>query len=213
MAKTAIEPGIRRYTNLASAIHVLRHRELTLLSPSTWDDRNDAFFLSAYRRRSGAKTVLALCFSQADETYHHWRVFSHGSDGVCIEFDRDELAMAVDQTEGMTFQPVVYRTIDEASESGVALDELPFIKRYPYRDELEQRLIYVEHEAEYDAVALEIQLSAIRRITLSPWMAKPLAEAVKQTLREIKGCSGLKVYHSKLIEYERWKRLADPDLR
>jgi hypothetical protein len=42
----------------------------------------------------GLKTVLALCFTQATEHYHHWHVFAGGSSGVCIGFDRDALLKA-----------------------------------------------------------------------------------------------------------------------
>jgi hypothetical protein len=68
----------RRYTNLASLLHILRNRRLTLLSPETWDDKNDAFFLAEYKRIKELKTVLALCIAVREETYHHWQVFSHG---------------------------------------------------------------------------------------------------------------------------------------
>ena len=43
------EHTLRRYTNLASALHILQNRCLTLLSPETWDDRNDAYFMSEYK--------------------------------------------------------------------------------------------------------------------------------------------------------------------
>jgi hypothetical protein len=36
-------------------------------------------------------TVFALCFREGDETHHRWRVFVHGSSGVCIRFDRASL--------------------------------------------------------------------------------------------------------------------------
>jgi hypothetical protein len=72
------ERTYRRYTNLASALHILRNKCLTLLSPATWDDRNDAFFMAEYKRLKEAKTVLAICFAVREETYHHWQIFSHG---------------------------------------------------------------------------------------------------------------------------------------
>lgn len=84
------DPILRRYTNLAATLHVLQNSCLTLLNPGTWEDRNDAFFMSEFKRR-GAQSVLALCFAEVAETYHHWRVFSHGSDGVCLEFNRPKL--------------------------------------------------------------------------------------------------------------------------
>ena len=52
---------LRRYTNLAATLHLLQRKCLTLLSPSTWDDRNDAFFMTEFQRQKNARSVLALC--------------------------------------------------------------------------------------------------------------------------------------------------------
>ena len=79
---------LRRFTNLAATIHMLRTRTITLLDPGTWDDKNDAFFMAQYKRQKDLKALLALCFADCPETYHHWRVFSHGADGVRVEFDK-----------------------------------------------------------------------------------------------------------------------------
>jgi hypothetical protein len=49
------ERTFRRYTNLASALHILRDGCITLLSPETWDDRNDAYFMAEYKRLKKAK--------------------------------------------------------------------------------------------------------------------------------------------------------------
>jgi hypothetical protein len=97
---------LRRYTNLASLIHILKRQTITLLNPATWDDRNDAYFMSEYRRIKQAKSVLALCFTTAPETYHHWRVFSHGGDGVCIEFDHQKLMWDLEDELGFSYGTV-----------------------------------------------------------------------------------------------------------
>jgi hypothetical protein len=62
----------RRYTDLASALHILHNSCLTLLSPETWDDRNDSYFVSEYKQLKGVKTLLAICIADREETYHHW---------------------------------------------------------------------------------------------------------------------------------------------
>jgi hypothetical protein len=45
-------------------MHMLARRELTLLDPSSWDDRNDSLFLEQYREKRGLQSVLALCFTR-----------------------------------------------------------------------------------------------------------------------------------------------------
>ena len=67
--------AFRKYTNLAALIHFLQTKQITLLNPSTWDDKNDAYFLEEFKNIQGFTTVLAICFAETYETYHHWKVF------------------------------------------------------------------------------------------------------------------------------------------
>jgi hypothetical protein len=90
-------PSFYRYTNLAATLHMLRTRNITLLNPATWDDTNDSYFMSEYKRLKNAKSVLALCFAESEESYHHWRIFSSGGDGVRIEFDKPALLGALNR--------------------------------------------------------------------------------------------------------------------
>ena len=67
---------LRRYTKLAVALHALRAKVLTLLSPERWEDKNDIAYLRCYQEQLGARAVLALCFADAPEKYHHWKIYS-----------------------------------------------------------------------------------------------------------------------------------------
>src|SRR5438128_11688414 len=104
---------LRRYTNLPALIYLLRERQLTLLDPASWDDKNDSHYLALYRDRKKLPSVLALCFSETNETYHHWRVFSDGPSGVCIRFVRSTLLKAVRAHRGVHARAVTYRTLKE----------------------------------------------------------------------------------------------------
>jgi hypothetical protein len=169
--------------------------------------------MSEFKTRKKAQSVLALCFAEAPETYHHWRVFSHGSDGVCLQFDKDALVEALEENGEIRFGTVTYSTINNAASNRIKTNHLPFLKRYPYKDEKEFRIIYVDmHEAK-EFAPVPISLSSITRIILSPWIAKPLANAVISTLRSIEGCEKLKIYRSTLVENERWKHLINPKLK
>ena len=200
--------ALRRYTNLASTLHILRNRQLTLLSPETWDDRNDAFFMSEYRRLRNVKTVLAICLADRGETYHHWQVFSRGSDGVCIEFDRRQLLAAFSRVEGLNHRRVEYALMSTASSmNDVDLEILPFTKRWAYGDEREYRAVFVSSEEELTFFPVAIELASIKRITLSPWLAPGLVHAVKETLNSLPGCGDLKVTRSTLIDNKKWQKL------
>ncbi len=202
------ERTFRRYTNLASALHILRHQSLTLLSPDTWSDRNDAFFMAEYKRLKGAKALLAICFAVREETYHHWQVFSHGMDGVCLEFDSQKLLSAFNRLECIQHRMVDYELVSNAIRmNDVDLERLPFMKRWPYGDEAEYRAVYVDEAVERSAYPIPIGLDAIKRITLSPWLAPSLVPVVKETIKSLPGCSRLRVYRSTLIDNEQWKKL------
>lgn len=203
------ESTFRRYTNLASALHILRNRCLTLLSPETWDDRNDAFFMSEYKRLKEVKSVLAICLADREETYHHWQVFSRGADGVCIEFDRDKLLAAFDRAKGVTHRYVTYELLSNVNTMrDVDLEILPFTKRWPYGDEREYRAVFVSAADRLKAFLIPVELAAIKRITLSPWLAPALVDSVKDTLKSLEGCKGMRIYRSTLIDNKQWQKLA-----
>lgn len=198
-----------RYTNLAAVIHLLESRQITLLNPSTWDDSNDAFFMSVYKERKKASSVLALCFAESPQTYHHWRVFSHGTDGVCIEFDKFRLLKSLDADGGVKHGSINYaRLRDVRRMTDIATEELPYVKRWPYKDEAEYRAVYVDHVDPKPFHDVPIPLNSINRITLSPWLATSLADSVKSHLKSKTGCSKLKIYRSTLIDNPNWKRRA-----
>jgi hypothetical protein len=198
---------LHRFTNLAAAIHMLRTRKITLLDPNTWDDKNDAYFMAEYKRQKGLTTLLALCFADCDETYHHWRVFSHGADGVRIDFEKRALLSAFVGDNQVLHGDMRYRLIkDLRTPRDYAVDDLPFLKRYPFRDEKEFRIVFADRSVA--ALSKDYTLSAIRRITLSPWIVRDLADSIIKTLRQIDGCKQLKIYRSTLIDNAEWKKFA-----
>jgi hypothetical protein len=93
---------LRRYVDLPALIYLLSERKITLLDPKSWDDGNDSYYLALYREKRNLKSLLAVCFTQTTETYHHWRVFAGGSSGVCIRFKRTKLLKAIDWIPGPT---------------------------------------------------------------------------------------------------------------
>src|ERR1700753_3720604 len=193
---------LRRYTNLPALIYLLRAR-------ASWDDKNDSYFLSPYRQKRDLKSVLALCFTPAFETYHHWRVFAEGSSGICITFDQEKLLGAMKKQPGVTARSVKYLTLNDIRDVNVRTRNLPFLKRSAYGDEREFRIIYVSSDEEHNTLNIDVPLSCIERITLSPWIPSMLADHVKSTIKEIEGCGSLRVFRSTLISNETWKELGE----
>ncbi|MGO8627710.1 hypothetical protein ACC807_14900 [Rhizobium ruizarguesonis] len=201
--------NFRRYTNLAAAIHLLQSRKITLLNPASWDDKNDAHFMAEYKRLRAVESVLAICFAAAPETYHHWRVFSHGTDGVCISFDRRPLLSAFKKQSGMAMGKMSYERVDTvAGWSELKIAQLPFLKRKPYEPEKEFRVVYESKTEQREFFDVPIELGWINTITLSPWMPTALQSAVSNTLRAIKGCEGLTIVRSTLVGRASWQALA-----
>jgi len=195
-----------RYTDLPATIHLLESKSITLLNPETWDDSNDAFFLNQYKCQEKAESVLALCFSKALDKYHHWKVFAGGVDGVRIEFDKELLLK--DMKNDMKFKSgdVIYKKINEIRNSTQSIHELPFLKRRPFEDDKEYRIIFVDKNEKVEYKQANIDLNCIRRITLSPWMPEAIVQSVKSVLKKIDGCEGLKIFHSTLINNQTWKK-------
>ena len=200
---------LRRYTELPYVIDYLHTEELTLLNPASWDDRNDSFYIEEYARRSGVQSVYALCLANCAETYHHWRVFSHGPSGVCIQFDPVRFRAAIAQVDGLRSDAVQYKTIHDLQRTKPTLNELPFLKRHAFQNEREFRLFYAAEEKGPPIYRIPMPRSAVDRIILSPWLPDTVTNHVKKTLKTIRGCSKVRIYRSTLVENEYWKKFAN----
>ena len=207
--------AFRRYTNLADLIYILRERRITLRDPQRWDDKNDSYYLEKYKEYKNLKTLLALCFAdKVGETYHHWQVFSSGADGVSIEFDKDKIRNAFreqckrDGGVKPFDRRVKYAKMHELESNPPCVDDLPFLKWFPYGDEHEYRIVYA-NENFRESWGFEIDLDWIGHISLSPWLPAILKDSVSEHLRSIHGCSGLCISRSQVIDFDRWKAVAD----
>jgi hypothetical protein len=198
---------LRRYTDLPGLIYLLKEQKITLLDPQSWDDSNDSYYLRLYREKKALQAVLALCFTQASETYHHWRIFASGSSGICISFRRRELLESVKGQTGLQAKSVKYLKLNQIRDRDLAVRDLPFLKRYAFENEDEFRMIYESKSDSLSSLDVAIPLKCIERVVLSPWIHEKLSDHVKDLLRSIDGCRGVKLARSTLISNEEWKEL------
>lgn len=196
---------LNRYTTLPVLIDMLWRRQIALLSPQSWEDRNDAYYLERYQQEKQLGSVLALCFSTKHETFHHWRVFSQGASGVCIEFRAETFLAGVRDKAELKHGLVEYARIDKLERRTPKVDRWPFLKRLPYADEAEYRVICESATVGELARPLDFDIAAVQRITLSPWMPKSVADSVVALIKTIPGCADLYAHRSSLIENGRWK--------
>jgi hypothetical protein len=208
MAPQPTPTVLRRYTDLPALLHYLRTGCITLLDPGTWDDRNDSHYLSVYKEKKRLQAVLALCFSEASETYHHWSVFSRGPAGVCIIFDRETLFGTLNKFQGIRRARVKYLSIGRAKARELRTSELPFLKRAAYKPESEYRVIYESETESLASLQIQVPVSCIRSVSLSPWLHTNLSETTVATVRSLPGCENVKISRSTLISNEQWKALA-----
>jgi len=197
-----------RYTNLPVLIDILSKQELTLLNPISWDDRNDSYYLEVYKTKKNLKTLLALCFSTKSETYHHWSVFSEGSSGVCIQFNKEKLLISLELDNIIKSDYVIYKMIRDLESRQPLLEELPFLKRYAYKDEEEFRIIYCSNTDEMETKSIGIDIGCIDKIILSPWIPDPVVDTVKKVIKNIPECSNIKINKTRIIESKVWKDIA-----
>lgn len=193
-----------RYTDLPSLIHILKNQQLTLLDPATWDDKNDSNFVTLYKEKCNLKSVLALCFTRSSETYHHWRIFAPSSSGVRVTFNGNYLRQSIVKIGGMQLTDVEYVKIEDVRRTELSRSKLPFLKRHPYRQESEVRLLWESGVDERHSFILPIDLRAITQITLSPWLHPSLTDSVRALLKGIAGCGSLKVHRTTLISNDEW---------
>ena len=199
---------LRRYTDLPSLLCMLTNKQITLLDPATWDDRNDAYYLEIYTQKKNLGNTLALCLTEKNETYHHWSVFTSRENGVCIVFDRKILESFLETQNGLMHGPVKYMMLSKMREGKISAEELPFLKRYAFEDESEYRLIYPSH-SKIKVKNIKLPLDAIRKISINPWAPDAFFEAIKNTIRSIDGCENIKIGKSSLVDNKEWRRIGD----
>lgn len=198
---------LRRYTSLSVLIDMIERQSISFMNPSFWDDRNDAFALERFRQIEELGSVLALCLTGAEETYHHWKVFSPGMEGVCIWFDRNALIEGFEEdNDDLLHGDVTYHTIAELKAMHPSPDRIPFLKRVQFADEREYRFLMTEDETHIDRCEQQLDLSLVKRVTLSPWMPVSIADSVKAAIAALPH-HAIQVYRSTLVENRDWKAI------
>ena len=201
---------LRRYTYLPYLIDVLQSKRLTFLDPGTWDDRNDAYFMSLHKKRAGLQSLLALCFTDCQEKYAVWKVFAGSISGVSIQFDTPKLLHYLSQDPRVRWEEVTNPTKDRIKRRAAEYtDRLPFIKRWGFREIWEFRAIYENARESVPFHHVHVDIDSIDHITLSPWTPPAIYESNCAAIHRIEGCEKLVIKPSDLIDSERWKQLGD----
>lgn len=170
-----------------------------------WDDRNDAVVLEKYRVEKELDSVKALCFTQAVKTYHHWRIFTEGSGGVCLEFNKRKLIQELEKHKNLRWGKVNYLSLSQMLVEDIDIDDIPFTKRAPYKDEKEFRILYEGDNPYADNVYVSISLSCLKSITISPWLPRNLSDVIKDIFENMMVGEKITVLHSTLVDNKKWQ--------
>lgn len=145
----------------------------------------------------------------APERYHHWKIFSSGIEGICLELKRGPLELSLPAHQAFS-GPVDYETLASV-EKLTELDalRLPFLKRQGFSDEREWRIIAHRNDPHVTACHVPIDRSWIHRVILNPWMPDTLASTVRAVIKSQPGCEKISVVSSHLTNSKRWKAAGD----
>ena len=209
MKKNTKQEYLRRYTNIPSLIDILKNKKITLLDPITWDDRNDSYFIEQYKIKSKLKAVLCLCFTGRGETYHHWKVFSEGPSGICIVFNKKKLLKNIRHSNGFEYETIKYMTLNKLKANNITIPNMPFVKRQPYKDEKEFRIIYKDKKNSIRYKHVDIDLNCIDKVILSPWVPDALIDPLRKTIKSFNKEHRVRVWKSTLISNENWKNIGE----
>lgn len=201
-----------RYTTIPVLLDVLRKRHITLLSPATWTDRNNAYVLDQYRLKIGLGRVLAVCFTTGGETFHHWEVFSSGSSGVCMEFDKERLLKSFAEP-GFRHRLVDYRLIKTLQKNAPDPSIWPFLKRKAFKDEKEYGIIYQSADEDLHEKPVSIDLTSIKSVIFSPKLPTKIEDSVMNVVRSIDGCTDIKLRTSRLLDNARWRAVFTQEIQ
>jgi hypothetical protein len=179
--------NLNRYDSIPALLNILQRKKLYLLNPETWSDKNDSELIQKYAAKKGC-IVRALCFTMAYDTVWHWETYA--SSGCLIDFDAPSLFDVVSRVKGVRHGPVQYKAIEDAQREiktgGINLDDIPFLKRIPYRFEKEYRLIWEGKATKNPPKVKEIPISLdiIKSITISQKLAAPLYQTIRELIEK-----------------------------
>lgn len=199
----SIPKKLNRFTTLPFLFDYLETRRLFLPNPLRWEDKNDSEVLRTYAEERNLKKLNALCFTSGSETIHHWKAFSWGAGGCCIQFSFDAVREQVLKNPAFTLRPITYKVISELRNAPPSLEDYPFLKRKLFSVEHEYRLI---SESTDDTAPdyLVLDLSAIQRITLSFDLPDSTLESLKAQISRAYSIPRSKISRSTLLKNRDW---------
>jgi hypothetical protein len=191
---------LNRFTTIERMLEIIQSETLPMSDPIYWEDKNDSNILEIYKNKRGLKSLFATCFTKGTETIYHWGAFAIKSEACCIQIAGDELIATYSVKSGFTAQEVSYVRLNEMKRIVTSQDQLPFVKRYPYRNEEEFRIIF-ESKKSHNRPALILPRSLINKITINQHLSKEIYNLLNE---KIERDWNITVNRSTVIKNDQW---------
>ncbi len=200
---------LKRYTELPYVLQMLQTGKLTLVNPSSWDDKNDSYYIQKYKEKKSLGSVLALCLTEAPQTYHHWKVFTHGASGACVYFDKERFVAWLEEETDVVGRKVQYKTLQQIENTPPKVDQLPFLKRKAYEHEGEFRLLHRSVVKSVPTRSFDMPLNVIDHILLNPWLPPVTCTSLEKVIQGLPGCEDIGVGRATITKNDEWQKAAD----
>ena len=203
---------IKKYTTLPVLLDMLMRKQITLLKPDTWKDKNDVEVMKLYQtyknKEEGtaegedAYNILAACFTTGDESVYHWEAFSNSDSGCMIKFNFERLKKRLN-SYNLVCGKVKYVKLDKVNKTKCSIDEIPFRKRAQYKCEEEIRIIFFA-KSDMKSYPVDFDLSCVAGIVLSPNMPEPIVKSVTKVLGDVVKNPKVYIHPSTLLSNKQW---------
>lgn len=180
---------------------MLNRNKLAFLNPDEWPDKNDSLAVKRYKELKGISNLFACCFTQTAETYHHWQVYGK-EEAVRVIFNKDKLLSQIVNDKRYTSGVVEYVLLKNFSNTVLSADKLPFVKRWPYRDEHEFRIIYSDDKKDV-LHYLDLPDNCIEQISIGPQLDEKRFADIKAEIR-MTSINVPKIYRTTILHNTRW---------
>ena len=202
------EEHLYHFTSLPYLLNILYKKQLTLTNPKNWEDKNDLCFLERYKKIKGIRSLLTLCFTSGKEAFHLWKIYANGVSGVRIKFKQEQLCERIQQIPGIRYAFIQNKRLNDLRNSIPDVMDLPFLKRIVF-NEKEWRIIYEDKVNELDTKSIDIDLSIVTEIALSPWLDDDVATSIEEVITKIENTEHIKFIKSATIKHKDWIKMAD----
>jgi len=195
---------LNRFTTIPFLMDLLKRKQLSLLNPNNWEDRNDKVTMELFREKKHKKSIYALCLTHDRETNHHWNAFANGMSGCLIEFYYDKLIDTIPKKDAV-YGKIEYIKLRDLDTVGDDIEKIPFLKRDPFRPEKEFRIVILSDDPQRESFDIPISLDVIRRIVITNKLPESVFESIQQSIIAISPEFKGEIIRSTLYDNAKWK--------